>query len=59
MKFNYTERNSIVSSTILKRKPELLEKLMKKSQDDGIVWHLDSPFYTLFLGKVPQDDDRM
>ena len=43
-----TEMNSISSSAILKTKLELSEKLMRKSQDDGIVqqlWIID--FYHL------------
>ena len=35
-------------STILMSEPELSGKLERKSQDDGIFWQLDSPFFNLF-----------
>ena len=45
----YTERNLIASSTILMSKLELLGKLVKKSQDNGIVWQLDFRFLPSLL----------
>ena len=46
--------NSIASSIILKSKPEILEKLMRKSQDNGIVCQLDSRLSPSFLVKFPE-----
>ena len=40
--------------TTLKSKLELLEGLMRKYQDDGIVWQLDSKFLPSFLVILPE-----